>query len=80
MSRETEAPGRDDNYLGGVGAKLEEVELPVCGLVLELLNLAAVLLELLNNNVFVYINYLPQKPAYLKEKWFNVIVFVLAKV
>lgn len=38
-------PSRDDNYLGGVGAKLEEVELPVCGLVLELLNLAAVLLE-----------------------------------
>jgi hypothetical protein len=80
MSRETEAPGHDDNYLGGVGAKLEEVELPVCGLVLKLLNLAAVLLELLNNNVFVYISYLPQKPAYLKEKWFNVIVFVLAKV
>jgi hypothetical protein len=42
---ESEAPGRDDNYLGGVGAKLEEVELPVCGLVLELLNLAAVLLQ-----------------------------------
>ena len=42
---ESEAPDHGDNYLGVVGAKLEEAELPVRGLVLELLNLAALLLE-----------------------------------
>jgi hypothetical protein len=46
-AEESEARGRDGDYLGGAGAELEEAGLPVRGLVLELLDLAALRLALL---------------------------------
>lgn len=44
---ESEARGRDGDYLRGAGAELEEARLPVRGLALELLDLAALRLALL---------------------------------